>query len=147
MTVSLRRADVEYIWLIYKWRNHLDIRRKMFSTKSITKKEHAAFWEKRLASGAHSFIIVANGKPCGLLRLDEEKGYSEVGLMVAPAMQGKGIGTAALVCLVKKAKKMGICRLKARVRDGNDASVRTFLGCGFEKVWKGKTYAVFSCKP
>ncbi|MCX6772671.1 MAG: GNAT family N-acetyltransferase, partial [Candidatus Micrarchaeota archaeon] len=96
----------------------------------------------------HSFIIVADGKDAGLLRLDpyesdgeSEKGAHEVHILVAPTMQGKGIGLAAIATAKQEAKKLGMKKLVARVKEGNKASQAIFQKNGFSGG-----PALFECK-
>ena len=144
VSVTLRKVMRKDIWLIYRWRNDPRVRRMMFSSKPIGKEVHWAFWGKRLSSGKGlSFIAMAGKKPSGLLRLDKKARYHEVDILVAPSMQGRGIGTAALSRLAIKAKACGIKKLGARIKSGNVASMNVFEQNDFRRIGKGNGYVVY----
>jgi len=132
MEVSLRPVAEKDIRKIFDWRNHPDVRKMMFNDRLLTIQEHEAFWKKRLASKPMLvWMVVADGKDAGVARLDKKEDSYEVDILVDPSMQGKGIGTASLELLVKKAKESGAMKLSARVKPENDASKGIFKRNGF----------------
>lgn len=158
----VRESDLENI---YRWRNDPGVRKNSFSTGKISMEEHLRYWDGRMEDASkHSFVIVVReasppvsrtaslfktgGKDAGLLRLDpyesdgeSEKGAYEVHILVAPGMQGKGIGLAAIAAAKQEAKKLGIKKLVARVKEGNEASQAVFQKNGF-----AGGPALFECK-
>lgn len=49
-----------------------------------------------------------------------------------PAWWGRGLGRRAVEAMVEEAGSRGLVRLEVLVVDGNERSLRLFLGCGFE---------------
>ncbi|MDD5339652.1 MAG: GNAT family N-acetyltransferase [Candidatus ainarchaeum sp.] len=139
MDITLRPVEKGDIGKIFEWRNHPAVRKNMFSTAPITKEENAAFWEKRLADrSAFSFIVSAGGADAGMVRLDRREGSYEVGVLIDPKMQGKGIGSGALALTIILARGNGMKKLTARIKEGNEASMQAFEKNGFVK--KGQHY-------
>jgi len=132
MEVELRQVWEGDLKNIYNWRNHPSVRKNSFSTGKISMEEHLRYWNSRMNDAAkHSFVIVAGGKDAGLVRLDPLKGAYEVHILVAPEMQGKGIGLAAIAAAKEGARKLGIKKLVAQVKPGNAASQAIFSKNGF----------------
>lgn len=135
MEVELRPVRESDLKNIYDWRNDPSVRKNSFSTGKISMEAHLRYWSSRMEDAAkHSFVIVADRLDAGLLRLDQyegENGAYEVHILVAPEAQGKGIGLAAIGAAKEEAKKIGIKKLIARVKEGNAASQAVFSKNGF----------------
>jgi len=144
MKVSIRKVKATDIWAIYKWRNQPEVRKKMFSTRPISKAEHLSFWKARLdGQNGLSFVIVAGGRRCGMVRLDKKGALHEIDILVSPSMQGKGIGRLALSNLISKAGRLGIKKVGARVKKSNRASQGLFEATGFTKKAAGRGYYLY----
>jgi ribosomal protein S18 acetylase RimI-like enzyme len=63
---------------------------------------------------------------------------------VLPEVQGKGVGTALLVELERRARQRGCCKMTLEVHDSNQAAKRLYARFGFEG-WKPGTF--FVAKP
>jgi L-amino acid N-acyltransferase YncA len=61
-------------------------------------------------------------------------GVAEVGIYVAPAARGQGIGKALLSALVKASEQAGIWTLQAGIFRENTASIALHTACGFRVV-------------
>lgn len=62
-------------------------------------------------------------------------GRAEVGIIVAPELRGQGIGTEAVSLLCDYVgQTLGLRMLAAYVPVTNEASLRLFAKCGFERV-------------
>jgi [ribosomal protein S18]-alanine N-acetyltransferase len=55
-------------------------------------------------------------------------------IAVAPAMQGRGIGTALLTTLIDEATSRGVAHLDLEVRADNEAAQRLYERHGFAKI-------------
>lgn len=55
-------------------------------------------------------------------------------IAVAPAMQGRGIGTALLSTLIDEATRRGVAHLDLEVRADNDSAQRLYERHGFAKI-------------
>lgn len=62
-------------------------------------------------------------------------GRAEVGIIVSPELRGQGIGTEAVSMLCDYAgQTLGLRMLAAYVPVNNEASLRLFAKCGFQRV-------------
>jgi len=139
MKVSLRPVAPDDVDLIHRWRNDPGVRAQMFHPDLITISEHQAYWKKRLADPRSiSYVILEEKTPCGMIKLDLVDGEQDVGILIAPQAQGRGIATQALAALVPLAKRANIRKLTARIKEGNEASRSLFVHSGYVK--KGDRY-------
>ena len=61
-------------------------------------------------------------------------GVAEVGIYVAAAHRGRGLGRALLAALVSASERCGIWTLQAGIFPENEASLRLHRACGFRDV-------------
>ena len=61
-------------------------------------------------------------------------GVAEVGIYVAAAQRGKGLGRALLAALVSASERCGIWTLQAGIFPENEASLHLHRACGFRDV-------------
>ena len=86
-----------------------------------------------------SFQIDYEGDTCGYCYISQYKkrqAYdrtAEVTIYLKPEYSGKGIGRETLNRLEKIAKRNGICVLIGLISGDNQASIRLFEKCGYEK--------------
>ena len=136
MKIMLRNATRNDIKMTYEWRNDPRIRRWMFASKQIPWDVHKKFWSARLKrKNAYSYIMQADGKDCGVIRFDQNtmmRGYYEIDIYLAPAFQGKGIGTKILGEVKKIARKKRMKGLTAIVKPDNKRSQKIFEKNGFK---------------
>lgn len=124
-----RPSDVE---TIYGWQCQPEIRRFFRNPQPPSWDEHVAWFGERLINPACSLnIIMAEGRPAGVLRLDFDDDRAEVSILVAPEAQGRGIGRAALAQASYLAPRH---ELLAVVHADNHASRNAFLAAGFMVV-------------
>lgn len=133
--VELRKVTENDIQKIYEWRNHPEIRKFMFNSDKIKSEDHVSYWKKRLADPElFSFIIMSEGRGIGFVKFDKmENGY-DIGIVLDPSEQKKGLGTEAISIAIKKAKEFGIKKLIVRVKPENMASQKIFEKNDFKKV-------------
>lgn len=62
------------------------------------------------------------------------RGVAEVGIYIAEAAQGRGVGKALLTALVEESEKQGFWTLQAGILIENVASRRLHQACGFREV-------------
>ena len=62
------------------------------------------------------------------------RGVAEVGIYVAAAQRGRGLGRALLAALIEASERVGIWTLQAGIFPENEASVRLHKACGFREV-------------
>jgi ribosomal-protein-alanine N-acetyltransferase len=61
-------------------------------------------------------------------------------IAVAPAMQGRGIGTALLTTLIDEATRRGVAHLDLEVRADNESAQRLYERHGFAKIAVRRSY-------
>jgi len=78
-----------------------------------------------------NFIIEADGKPAGKMRVAESDGEAWIyGFAVFPELQGKGIGRRALTKVVKQEAQKGLS-VFLEVEAKNAHALRLYESCGF----------------
>jgi RimJ/RimL family protein N-acetyltransferase len=132
-SVKLRPATADDADLLLAWRNDPATRAASFSSDEITRDQHVRWLEGKLDDERCALLIVEeSGEPVGQVRLERDGNTAEVHIALAPAARGRAIGRQALraaVALVPAT--LGVRRVEARVKDDNEASLRTFQAAGF----------------
>ena len=112
------------------WKFILDLRNKFFEdnfveqNKPIKTEEHEEYMENQSANpNFHHWIAFNKSDDVGYVRILD----GDVNIMVKEIFQEKGMGTDMLDLLEKKAKVLGIKKLKAKVISGNESSKQIFL--------------------
>ncbi len=117
--------------LIFGWQWEPGARTHSRNTNSPSREEHAAWMAEKLADpSCHPMVIMVDGRPRGVLRLDRrgDEGF-EVSILITESARGKGIGSAALRAANGLAPHL---RLLAEIFPKNTASLRAFAKAGFE---------------
>jgi RimJ/RimL family protein N-acetyltransferase len=134
--VEVRPATAADAALLLTWANDPDTRAASFHTARITSDAHAAWLARSLTLPTRRlFIGMVGEEPVGQVRLDAgDGGEAEVGISIAPERRGQGLGTDLLAAGIEAGRRdpqLAIGRFVARVRAGNEASIRLFEGAGF----------------
>ena len=134
--VEVRPATAADAALLLTWANDPETRAASFHTERIAHDEHEAWLTQTLTLPTRRlFIGMVGGEPIGQVRLDaNDAGHAEVGISIAPERRGKGLGAALLAATVEASRRdpgLAVERFVARVRVGNEASIRLFEGAGF----------------
>ena len=82
-----------------------------------------AAWYRLMSEEAPGYGFVAPGVP-------------EIGMGVAEAFRGRGVGGALLEALLGRARGEGFGALSLSVEDGNDSAVRLYECHGFERLFR-----------
>jgi RimJ/RimL family protein N-acetyltransferase len=134
--VEVRLATAADAALLLSWANDADTRAASFHTTPIAPEEHAAWLARSLALPTRRlFIGMVGEEPVGQVRLDAgDGGEAEVGISIAPERRGHGLGAGLLAAGIEAGRRdteLAVERFVARVRTGNEASIRLFEGAGF----------------
>jgi UDP-2,4-diacetamido-2,4,6-trideoxy-beta-L-altropyranose hydrolase len=98
LEVSLGLAGADDCRTVYAWQSDERIRRYARNPRPPAWDEHRAWFAGALADPERFVcLILGGGKPAGMLRLDGvAPGTLEISVLVAPGLQGQGIGSAAI---------------------------------------------------
>ncbi|MFH1443922.1 MAG: GNAT family N-acetyltransferase [Candidatus Peregrinibacteria bacterium] len=134
-TLHLRPVTQEDSRLLWEWANDPVVRAVSFSTDVIPWDKHEQ-WLKRKLQDEHCRMYIAlneESTPVGQIRFDiREDNEAEVDVHLAPALRGKGYGTALIT--------EGLCAFFASsdaqtahsfIKEDNLASRNVFLKAGF----------------
>jgi UDP-2,4-diacetamido-2,4,6-trideoxy-beta-L-altropyranose hydrolase len=136
--ITLRKAGLEDCERIYQWRNHPKVRKYFIDPREIDYRDHREWFEASLKRDDRILLMAyKNGKPVGVIRFDIVKephpDTFEIDIYVVPEIQGRGIGKEILRAGEDWLRENTSIRgLIAKVKEENVASVKMFIGCGFE---------------
>ena len=129
-------------------RNDHDAVQHSRSQRPIGRAEHARWFATVIGEpGVRMRVAMLSGEPVGTVRVDVRTGVGEVGIAVAPAHRGQGLGTAMLEALLDDvATDPQVVTLTASVHVGNTASMRAFARVGFVAAGADGTFRVLRCE-
>lgn len=128
-----RRAALEDGPLIWRWRMDPEARRNSVHSSKFSLAHSLRWLEKKLADPRCLIVTAVVGtRKLGQLRLDLiSLGKAEVGLSVARAARGKGLGTWMLKHLPRRINGKAVRSYVAFVKPENTASIIAFAKAGF----------------
>jgi UDP-2,4-diacetamido-2,4,6-trideoxy-beta-L-altropyranose hydrolase len=133
-SVTLRRAAIEDVRLLYDWRNDTEVRLKSLNTKPLDWDEHVDWLTQRLVLTHNETIWIvedSNDDPYGSGRiLLTDDGLGMISVVIAPDKRGQGLGRQLIVLLADKIRQMKMVPV-ARIVRGNVASLKAFTSSGF----------------
>lgn len=133
-SVTLRRAAIEDVRLLYDWRNDKEVRLKSLNTNPLNWDEHVGWFTERLVLTHNETIWIAeddDGSPYGSGRiLLTDDGLGTISVVIAPERRGHGLGRQLIVLLADKIRQMKVVPV-ARIVRGNVASLKAFTASGF----------------
>ena len=116
------------------WDLILELRNEFFSqfykqTKPIEKTEHYKYLEKQESNSKfHHWIIKYENNRVGYVRVLD----NDIGIVIKKEFQNKGIASEALRLAEKEAHQLGITKLVALVKVGNESSKNIFTKNNYE---------------
>jgi len=155
MLTRLREALSEDMKVLWQWRNDPLTRSNSFHHESISLEEHARWFAGKLMSVATRIYLLEDdaSRPLAQVRYERRApGMADVHITVAPDHRGKGYGKHALAKSLSQAMQaLRIQSVEAAVKEGNTASMRMFLGAGFQQTGQqlhdGERYYVLRYSP
>lgn len=155
--IIVRPATADDAALLLGWANEPTTRAAGYHPEPIDPDTHRRWLADRLgAPGRRLYIGLDDGMPVGPVRIDiDADGRAEVGISVAPAARGRGVGrgllaaglAAALADTVADAARadadaadLPIRTFVARIRPDNAASLALFRGAGFRDAGRGTVH-------
>ena len=132
--MRLRPATESDIDLVFKWRNHEDIRRHSHNEQIIDYADHRKWMEKSLNNpDRHILIAERADEPIGVLRFDFEGTISVISVYLGPEFIGQGLGSVLLKMGTDwiRNNKPGIETIRASIKETNYRSQKAFLAAGY----------------
>lgn len=129
MRVKLRRASMNDMEVLFRWRNDPATRKASLNTQEITIEEHETWLRSALADkDRRIYIAEVDGEPVGTIRADYESGIYRLSWTVGPDFRGKGYGKDMVLALVEELKSP----VRAEVKADNIASRRIAESAGMK---------------
>jgi RimJ/RimL family protein N-acetyltransferase len=152
MTITPRLAQEQDALAIWEWRNDHLTRENSLRTEPIAWEDHCAWLHRQLADPDIRLYVLEDRTYGAVAQVRYERqcdSLAEVHITVAPAVRGRGVGTQALrMTLPLALRSLQVRRVTARIKKGNEASLRAFLRSGFivehERVCGGSQCFVLS---
>jgi L-amino acid N-acyltransferase YncA len=137
--VTVRPAGEQDSLDLLAWRNDPVTRAASIESHPVSRAAHEA-WFARVLADPHRVLYIGydSGTSIGMVRFDaaEDGRGAEISLNVAPAQRGRGLGRELLLAAISRYREaVGPPKmLRARIRPGNEASLRLFRGAGFSTL-------------
>ena len=122
-------ANFSHSEILLAWRNDPQTIANSISSRVVSPDEHFN-WFTRALNRADLHIYMARlpgGELAGTVRLERRDDGWELSWTVAPKFRGQGLGTR----MVEKALRLQAGRILARVKEGNEPSLRIVERVGF----------------
>lgn len=131
--VLLRDATPDDVDRTYEWQLEPATRRFARSPEVPERAAHAAWFAAKLDDPDAVFkIVLADGEPCGVVRLDRRDGGGvEISIHVSQAFHRRGIARAALALIREAHPDVDI---HAYVMSAHSASRQLFAAAGYVRV-------------
>jgi RimJ/RimL family protein N-acetyltransferase len=134
--VTLRTIEEEDLPFLRDTINDPAVRRYLGSRGPYNLAQEEAFFENAVTDeDTLNLLVCRDGDPAGtvgLQTLTSSDGTSEIGIFLAEAFWGEGVGTEAARLVTDHAfRERGRHRVEARVIEGNEASRRLFEALGY----------------
>jgi len=133
-TITLRKASLEDLELLFKWRNDKQVRLNSLNTDFVLFEQHSEWFLKNLTNRTCKiFILQVDSTPVGTIRLDyrpSESGWV-ISFSVDPLHRSKGFGKLMVGKCVQECQ---LFPLIAYVKKDNISSLKIFESLGFNKL-------------
>jgi UDP-2,4-diacetamido-2,4,6-trideoxy-beta-L-altropyranose hydrolase len=123
--------------LLFDWQQDAEARRFARVARAPSWKEHCKWFARKIADVGCLFnIVLAGGRPVGMVRLDPTVPYAqrpayEISILVAPEYKRRGIAKGALALAQRLVPEADII---AEVLPGNLGSQKLFRGAGYTPI-------------
>ena len=132
--ISLRLATEADSELLYRWRNHPDIRSVSRDSSVIDRGQHYSWVQAVISDPFRCLLIGISGEQeIGAIRFDISSCEAEISLYLAPELKGKGLGHELLSQgeLWLRKQYPEISAITAQVLSDNQASRNLFIDHGY----------------
>lgn len=132
----IRDADISDLKDVFEWRNDCFSRSMSLCTEVVSLDEHNQWFQGSLKNpNRRIYIGSIDDLKIGVVRFDfnVDTDQSEVSINLNPELRGKGYGFTLLSKSIILYEQCKDSTLIARIRKGNDASLKIFDKCKFQK--------------
>ncbi len=132
--MDFRKAEANDVMTVYDWANDPVTRSQSFNTEVIAFEDHITWFENKLKDNNHQILIFSDdiGHSKGMVRFDQHRDHSVIGINVAPDERGKGYATPMLSLAIEAYSIEGLMPIYAYIKEANIASVKSFSRAGFK---------------
>jgi len=135
--------------MVLEWRNHLSIRKWMFSKDKIALKEHLSYIELLKTKNDRTYFLVEEQeRPIGVIDftdIDLDKSQASIGIYSKPNL--RGVGKILMQEILDYSfNKLKINILISEVFDNNYSAIKLYKGYGFKEVNKRDNIIIMELK-
>ena len=104
----------------------------LLGSETLTRVARAAAWREISApENLNGVLRLKSGEFCGRLCAQKTRDLPELGIALAAPFRGQGLAAEAIRAFGRWYRgRTGLCRLRVRIRPGNDPSLRLFESLG-----------------
>lgn len=129
----MRRDDVD---ALAGWERHADPRFRLYDVGPLTRDEADALWRalSEPPDRRRPFVAVLGEQVVGQLvlrHIDAAAGSAELGIMIDPALLGRGLGRRILRIFAGYCAEKGFRKLSLEVAADNERAIRAYRAAGF----------------
>jgi RimJ/RimL family protein N-acetyltransferase len=136
--LSLRTANAQDMQIYFDWANESSVRKNSLTNNQIDWKTHESWFLTRLKDkDSRLYVAQISTKRVGQIRF--EKGPDEywlIGLSVDQGYRGMGLASIMISKALDKMYAEGCSRFRARIKESNSASWKTFEKLNFHLIAK-----------
>jgi len=133
--IRLRTASIDDIVLYYNWVNDPEVRNSAFNVAPISWETHSGWFTKKLhEANSWLFVLEVAGLPVGQIRFDKEGDEANIDYSLDVIVRGRGWGSQLLAMGADLMQDIEPVKLRASVKDQNNASSSVFLRVGFSEI-------------
>ncbi|MGQ0550955.1 MAG: GNAT family N-acetyltransferase, partial [Armatimonadota bacterium] len=134
--LRLRAAREDDVRLLWEWANDPDVRAVSFTPEPIAWESHVRWFESRVRDDRCLFYVGVDqsDQPVGQIRFDREGDEAVVSVSIDRARRGRGYGTLLIELGSRKVLAATGAPIRAYVKPGNEASVKTFERAGYREA-------------
>lgn len=143
--ISLRKATMEDMDLLYEWANEEEVRKNAFHTEKISYDTHKRWLENILKdTTVLQYIMVQKNnegkeiKEIGQIRLEIKEGSAIISYSIAKSIRKQGFGVRIIELAENELKKTNreVFSLIGKVKYNNAVSRKVFEKCGYSECLK-----------
>ena len=132
MKLNLRQVNEKDVDLLFRWSNDSVVRNQSFNSNLISYEEHVAWFTKKITSeNSMMYIFDVDKEPAGLVRFDQLKYDTVIGVLVDVNFRGFGLASQMISMGVEEYFQIRTINISAYIKSENIASIKAFKKAGF----------------